>query len=70
MWASKQALRDLAEAADDRSCATEEGEDILDSLVGKTGSRTVPQVFVKSQYIGGCDGELAARQDLLLQVRP
>ena len=36
----------------------EEGEDILDTLVGMTGSRTVPQVFVKSEYIGGCDGEM------------
>ncbi|KAK9811050.1 hypothetical protein WJX73_009401 [Symbiochloris irregularis] len=32
-----------------------EGDDILDSLMDKTASRTVPQVFIKGEYIGGCD---------------
>ena len=34
-----------------------EGDDVLDSLMDKTSSRTVPQVFIKGQYVGGADGE-------------
>ena len=47
------------------SICAEEGEDILDLLVDKSGSRTVPQVFVKGQFIGGCDGEFWLHMQLL-----
>ncbi len=36
---------------------TEEGDQIMDGLMGITERRTVPQVFIKSEFIGGCDGE-------------
>lgn len=32
-----------------------EGEEVQDNLMQITGSRTVPQVFINGQYIGGCD---------------
>lgn len=32
-----------------------EGEEIQDELAGITGSHTVPQVFIKGEFIGGCD---------------
>ena len=35
----------------------DEGEEIQDELAGLTGSHTVPQVFIKGEFIGGCDGE-------------
>ena len=34
-----------------------DGDEVQDALMQVTGSRTVPQVFVGSKYIGGCDGE-------------
>ena len=34
-----------------------EGDDVLDTLLDKTSSRTVPQVFIKGEYIGGADGK-------------
>jgi len=33
----------------------QEGDQILDGLMGITQRKTVPQVFIKSQFIGGCD---------------
>ena len=38
------------------ACAAD-GDEVQDALMDITGSRTVPQVFVGSHYIGGCDGE-------------
>jgi glutaredoxin len=35
----------------------DEGEEVQDNLMQITGSRTVPQVFINGQYIGGCDGD-------------
>ncbi len=35
----------------------EEGADVQAALQGITGIRTVPQVFVKGELVGGCDGE-------------
>ena len=49
-------------------CA-DEGEEIQDELAGITGSHTVPQVFIKGEFIGGCDGRPcnpAAMQGLAL----
>jgi glutaredoxin 3 len=33
----------------------DDGSLIQDYLVKKTGQRTVPNVFIKQQHIGGCD---------------
>ena len=35
----------------------EEGDQILEGLMSITERKTVPQVFIKSEFIGGCDGE-------------
>lgn len=35
----------------------DEGEEIQDELAGITGSHTVPQVFIKGEFVGGCDGK-------------
>ena len=34
-----------------------EGEDVMDALLSITHRRTVPQVFIQGEFIGGCDGE-------------
>ena len=39
------------------ACCAADGEDVQDALMDVTGRRTVPQVFVGSQFVGGCDGE-------------
>ncbi|CAK0746493.1 hypothetical protein CVIRNUC_001697 [Coccomyxa viridis] len=36
-----------------------DGDEVQDALMDITGSRTVPQVFVGSHYIGGCDDTMA-----------
>ncbi|KAK9835812.1 hypothetical protein WJX74_008498 [Apatococcus lobatus] len=33
----------------------QEGDQILDGLMSITERKTVPQVFIKSEFIGGCD---------------
>jgi glutaredoxin 3 len=38
----------------------EEGQEIQDCLAGITGIRTVPQVFVGNELIGGCDDTKAS----------
>jgi glutaredoxin len=40
----------------------ENGKELQDTLGQKTGRKTVPQVFVKGNPIGGCDDTLAAHQ--------
>lgn len=37
-----------------------EGDDVQDALLTITQSRTVPQVFIKGEFIGGCDDTLGA----------
>ena len=32
-----------------------QGQDMMDYLKKKTGQRTVPNIFIKQQHIGGCD---------------
>lgn len=34
-----------------------EGEEVQDALLAITRSRTVPQVFIRGEFIGGCDGK-------------
>ncbi|MFI4962971.1 MAG: glutaredoxin 3 [Legionellales bacterium] len=29
--------------------------EFLEEMIAKTGKRTVPQIFINGQYIGGCD---------------
>ena len=43
------------------------GSDIQAKLLDKTGQRTVPNVFVKGEWIGGNDDTQAAKQSGKLQ---
>jgi glutaredoxin 3 len=37
-----------------------EGNEIQATLLGMTGQRTVPNIFIKGKHLGGCDATLAA----------
>lgn len=37
-----------------------EGEDVMDALLSITHRRTVPQVFIQGEFIGGCDDTMGA----------
>ncbi|KAL3159130.1 hypothetical protein ABBQ32_011125 [Trebouxia sp. C0010 RCD-2024] len=37
-----------------------EGDEVQDALLAITQSRTVPQVFIRGEFIGGCDDTLGA----------
>lgn len=39
-----------------------EGEEVMDALWSLTNRRTVPQVFIKGDFIGGCDDTVGAYQ--------
>jgi glutaredoxin len=39
------------------------GQDIQDKLKRKTGQRTVPQVFVAEEFLGGATETLALHED-------
>lgn len=39
----------------------EDGSDIQNYLHQKTGQRTVPNIFINQQHIGGCDSLVAAK---------
>ncbi len=39
------------------------GDKIQEELQRMTGQRTVPNIFVKGQHLGGCDDTLAAIQN-------
>ncbi len=39
------------------ACCAADGDDVQDALMDVTGRRTVPQVFIGSKFVGGCDGE-------------
>ncbi|KZS14998.1 thioredoxin reductase 1, cytoplasmic isoform X1 [Daphnia magna] len=41
----------------------EDGDDIQDALLQKTGQKTVPNVFVSGENVGGCDNTIAAHQN-------
>lgn len=41
---------------DDMLCGQGDGNDIQAALAEWTGQRTVPNVFIGGQHIGGCDG--------------
>ena len=45
----------------------EDGGDIQDALLQKTGQKTVPSVFVNGVHIGGCDKTFEANQSGHLQ---
>ena len=50
---AKQLLRKKAIAFEDIDVSSR--TDIRDELVKLTGSRTVPQIFINGQSVGGCD---------------
>lgn len=35
----------------------EDGADVQDFLLEETSQRTVPNVFIGGQHVGGCDGK-------------
>ena len=41
---------------------TSEGGEVQAYLAQKTGHRTVPNIFVKGQHLGGCDDLMRASQ--------
>jgi len=43
-----------------------DGDDIQDALVGISGMRTVPQVFIGGDLVGGCDDTLKAYRSGML----
>ncbi len=45
----------------------EDGADIQDALLQKTGQKTVPNVFINGEHVGGCDNTIAAHQNGRLQ---
>lgn len=45
----------------------EDGDAIQDYLAQKTGQRTVPNIFIKQQHIGGCDDLLRIKASGQLQ---
>ena len=45
-----------------------DGAAIQAALLEITGQRTVPNIFVKGQHIGGCDNTLAAIESGKLQA--
>ena len=46
---------------------SDDGPDIQDALLQKTGQKTVPNVFVNGTHIGGCDKTMEANQNGTLQ---
>jgi len=44
-----------------------DGADVQDALSSVTGSRTVPQVFIGGELVGGCDDTMAANRSGALQ---
>lgn len=45
----------------------EDGQDIQDALLQKTGQKSVPNVFVNGTHVGGCDNTIEASQNGRLQ---
>lgn len=67
---AKQLLRSKAVTFDDIDVGN--APDIRAELVNRTGQRTVPQIFINEQAIGGCDDlfalEHSGQLDTLLQA--
>jgi alkyl hydroperoxide reductase subunit AhpF len=49
------------------SLFVEDGADIQDALLQKTGQKTVPNVFVNGEHVGGCDKTIEAHHSGRLQ---
>jgi glutaredoxin 3 len=47
------------------------GREIQNALLVKTGQRTVPNIFINAEHIGGCDDlmELDARGELVKKLQ-
>lgn len=67
---AKQLLRTKAVAFDDIDVGN--APEIRAELINRTGQRTVPQIFINEQSIGGCDElfalERSGQLDTLLQA--
>jgi len=48
----------------------EDGSKIQDYLLEKTGQRTVPNIFINQEHIGGCDAVVALQSSGKLPVVP
>ena len=49
------------------SSFTEDGAEIQDALLQKSGQKTVPNVFINGVHVGGCDNTMEAHQTGRLQ---
>jgi thioredoxin reductase (NADPH) len=45
----------------------EDGAEIQDALLQKSGQKTVPNVFINGSHVGGCDNTMEAHQTGRLQ---
>ena len=64
---AKQALSDLTEFFSIELDEDPDGAEIQNYLLQKTGQRTVPNIFVAGQHVGGCDDLLQAKSSGALQ---
>ncbi|KAI7905360.1 glutaredoxin-1 [Cokeromyces recurvatus] len=65
---AKEALRELGEEFFVIELDQDaNGAAIQQYLLDKTGQRTVPNIFINQQHIGGCDSLLAAKNNGSLQ---
>lgn len=46
-----------------------DGADVQAGLASLTGRRTVPQVFIGGQHVGGCDGEMLAYNKCSIKIK-
>ncbi|GAB5589796.1 Glutaredoxin [Umbelopsis nana] len=64
---AKETLKALTEFFVIELDEVEDGDAIQDYLAQKTGQRTVPNIFIKQQHIGGCDDLLRIKASGQLQ---
>ncbi|KAG2181235.1 hypothetical protein INT43_008818, partial [Umbelopsis isabellina] len=64
---AKEALKGLTEFFSIELDEVDDGSAIQEYLAQKTGKRTVPNIFVNKQHIGGCDDLLQAKSSGQLQ---
>jgi glutaredoxin 3 len=64
---AKETLKALTEFFVIELDQVEDGDAIQEYLAKKTGQRTVPNIFINQQHIGGCDDLLQAKASGKLQ---
>ncbi|CAO3659762.1 unnamed protein product [Umbelopsis vinacea] len=64
---AKETLKALTEFFVIELDQVEDGDAIQEYLARKTGQRTVPNIFINQQHIGGCDDLLQAKASGKLQ---